>query len=327
VVKKSTGIGVTLVAMTVAMAVPPIIANALGQSALAGALILPVMASLLPALLADVRTALFAAGGLAVGSTAAATVAGDPLLAALVMAATALLVGLACRWGRSKNLILVPITVGFVVCVPPATAADLPVQPLLLGAASLAAALWGTAVGSFLGKRMPKTPPQPEIWPRVWAYAIVLAILTGIAAGISVATDWGHAGGWFILTVVLVFQPYLQDSFRRTGQRAVGTVIGVIGAYVVHLLLPWSTVEIVVGAVLMVTAVIVAMNPKYPYWFFTALLTPAIVLLAGSSSDFTEVATSRLLATLAGAALSLAAALLLAPIYRSGAKKHGHARY
>jgi uncharacterized membrane protein YccC len=51
------------------------------------------------------------------------------------------------------------------------------------------------------------------------------------------------------------------------------------------------------------------------------------VLLAGSSSDFTEVATSRLLATLAGAALSLAAALLLAPIYRAGAKKHGHARY
>jgi hypothetical protein len=327
VVKKSTGIGVTLVAMTVAMAVPPLIANALGQSAIAGALILPVMASLLPALLADVRTALFAAGGVAVGSTLAAAVAGDPLLAALVMAATALLVGLACRWGRSKNLVLVPITVGFVVCVPPATAADLPVQPLLLGAASLAAALWGTAVGSFVGRKMPKAPPQPEIWPRVWAYAIVLAILTGIAAGISVATDWGHAGGWFILTVVLVFQPYIQDSFRRTGQRAVGTVLGVISAYVIHLLLPWSTAEIIVGAALMVTAVIVAMNPKYPYWFFTALLTPAIVLLAGSSSDFTEVDISRLLATLAGAGLALAAALLLAPIYRAGAKKHGHARY
>ena len=325
--KKSTGIGVTLVAMTVAMAVPPIIANALGQSAIAGALILPVMASLLPALLADVRTALFAAGGVAVGSTLAATVAGDPLLAALVMAATALLVGLACRWGYSKNLVLVPITVGFVVCVPPATAADVPVQPLLLGAASLAAALWGTAVGSFIGRKMPKAPPQPEIWPRVWAYAIVLAILTGIAAGISVATDWGHAGGWFILTVVLVFQPYIQDSFRRTGQRAVGTVIGVISAYVIHLLLPWSTAEIIAGAALMVAAVIVAMNPKYPYWFFTALLTPAIVLLAGSSSDFTEVDISRLLATLAGAGLALAAALLLAPLYRAGAKKHGHARY
>ena len=325
--KKSTGIGVTLVGMTVAMAVPPIIANALGQSAIAGALILPVMASLLPALLADVRTALFAAGGVAVGSTLAATVAGDPLLAALVMAATALLVGLACRWGHSKNLVLVPITVGFVVCVPPATAADVPVQPLLLGAASLAAALWGTAVGSFIGRKMPKAPPQPEIWPRVWAYAIVLAILTGIAAGISVATDWGHAGGWFILTVVLVFQPYIQDSFRRTGQRAVGTVIGVISAYDIHLLLPWSTAEIIAGAALMVAAVIVAMNPKYPYWFFTALLTPAIVLLAGSSSDFTEVDISRLLATLAGAGLALAAALLLAPLYRAGAKKHGHARY
>jgi len=326
-VKKSTGIGVTLAVMTVAMAVPPLIANALGAPALAGALILPVMASLLPALLADVRTSLFAAGGLAVGSAVAASVAGDALPAGIVMAATGLLVGLACRWGRSKNLILVPITVGFVICVPPTTAANLPVPPLLLGAASLAAALWGTAVGSFLGRKMPKTPPQPEIWPRVWAYAIVLAILTGIAASISVATDWGHAGGWFILTVVLVFQPYLQDSFRRTGERAVGTVIGVVAAYVVHLLLPWSTAEVIVGAVLMVIAVIVAMNPKYPYWFFTALLTPAIVLLAGSSTDFAAVAMARLLATLAGAALALAAALLLAPIYRAGAKKHGNARY
>jgi hypothetical protein len=326
-VKKSTGIGVILVAMTVAMAVPPIIANALGQSALAGALILPVMASLLPGLLANVRTAVFAAGGLAIGSAVAASVAGDPLLAGLVMATTALLAGLGCRWGHSKSLILVPITVGFIVCVPPTTTADLPVPPLLLGAASFAAALWGTAVGSLLRRTMPKAPPQTEIWPRVWAYAIVLAILTGIAASISVATDWGHAGGWFILTVVLVFQPYLQDSFRRTGQRAVGTVIGVISAYVIHLLLPWATVEIIVGALLMVVAVIVAMNPKYPYWFFTALLTPAIVLLAGSSSDFTEVATSRLLATLAGSALALAAALLLAPVYRAGAKKHGSTRY
>lgn len=324
---KKTGMAVMMVGMAVAMAVPPVIAQALGASAVAGALVLPVMAGLLPALLADLRTALFATGAIAVGSMAATAVGSDPILAALVMAATALLTGLACHWGRSKSLIIIPITVGFTICSPPAISSDRPIEALVLGGASLLAALWGTGVGWFLGRSLPKTPPQREGWPRTLAYAGVLALLTGIAAGISVAIDWGHAGGWFILTVVVVFQPYIQDSFRRTGARAAGTVVGVVIAYVVHLLLPWSTVEVLVGIVLMVAAVLVIMNPKNPYWVFTALLTPGIVLLSGSSSDFANVAAARLLATLAGAGLAFVAALLLAPIYSAGAKKHGHDHY
>ena len=77
----------------------------------------------------------------------------------------------------------------------------------------------------------------------------------------------------------------------------------------------------------MVTAIVVITEHKYPYWFFTTLLTPAIVLLAGSSSDFSAVAVARLLATLAGAALAFGAAILLAPLYSAGARKHGNTRY
>jgi hypothetical protein len=326
-VRKSTGIGVFIAVMTIAVMVPPVLAHALGQPALAGAVVLPVMATLLPALLADIRTALFAAAVLSVGSAAAAAVTGDALLSGLVMAGTALTSGLACRWGRSRNLIFVPITVGFVICLPPTGISDGSINAAILGAVSLAAGLWGTAVGWYLGRKTTKPPHPLETWSRTWVYAIVLAILTGIAAGISVAADWKHAGAWFILTVAIVFQPYIQDAFRRTWQRAAGTVIGVISAFAIHFVIPWSTAELILGLALMVTAMVVSMNSKYPYWFFTSLLTPAIVLLAGSSSNFDDIAAARLVATFAGAGLALAAVLLLAPLYSASAKRKGLTHY
>lgn len=318
---------IAIAIIVVAVAVPPIIASAIGQSALAGSLVLPVIATLLPALLAGPRTALFATGVVTAGSAAAALTSGDPILGGIVMGLTSLVAALGCRWGQSKILVLVPMTVGFLVCATPSASSDRGTNALLIGGATLAAAVWGTAIGSFLHRDVPQASATTESWQRTWAYATVLAILTGIAASISIAIDWAHAGGWFILTVVLVFQPYLQDSFQRTWQRAAGTVLGVIAAYVIHILVPWPAVEVILGAVLMVTAVAVISEHKYPYWVFTTILTPAIVLLSGASADFDNVAVARLLATLAGAGLAFAAAALLAPIYSASAKRHGRTRY
>lgn len=317
----------TIAATVVAVAIPPIVAASVGQTKLAGSLVLPVMATLLPALLAGPRTALFATAVITVGSAGATLTSGDPISGGVVMGLTALVAALGCRWGHSKILVLVPMTVGFLVCVTPSVSSDRGTNALLMGGATLAAALWGTAVGTFLHRNAPQAPATIESWQRTWAYAIVLAILTGIAAGISVAIDWAHAGGWFILTVVLVFQPYLQDSFQRTWQRAGGTVLGVVAAYVIHIVLPWPWVQVLIGAALMVASIMVISEQKYPYWFFTTLLTPAIVLLAGSSTNFTDVAVARLIATFAGAALAFAAAALLAPLYSASAKKHGLTRY
>ena len=243
------------------------------------------------------------------------------------MAGVALIIGLGCHWGRSKNLMIVPITVGFVICLPPSATSDRATDALLLGAATLAAALWGTLAGSLLGRASHKPPHKPEVWARTWSYAIVLAILTGVAAGISVGIAWGHAGAWFIMTVVLVFQPYLQDAFQRTWQRGAGTVIGVLLAFLIHLVVPWSTAELILGEVFLIGSILVISTGKYPYWFFTSLITPAMVLLAGSSGNFVATDGARLLATFAGVGLAFVAELLLAPLYRAGAKKHNLERF
>ncbi len=325
--RKSVGTGLFMVVTTVVMFIPPIVAHAAGYPAIAGALVMPTVAAFLPALLSDVRTSLFAAVMVSVGSTAAVAVTGNAVLAGLTMAVVALITGLGCHWGRSKNLMLVPITVGFVICVPPSLGDGQPINALALGAATLVAALWGTLAGSLLGRKSPKPPHKPEVWARTWSFAIVLAILTGVAAGISVGVSWGHAGAWFIMTVVLVFQPYLQDAFQRTWQRGAGTVIGVILAFLIHLVVPWSTAELILGEALLIGSILVMSTGKYPYWFFTSLITPAIVLLAGSSGNFVATDGARLLATFAGVGLAFIAELLLAPLYRSSAKKHHLERF
>lgn len=325
--RKSVSTGLFMAVTTVVMFVPPVIAHATGHSAIAGALVMPTVAAFLPALLADVRTSLFAAGVVSVGSAVAFAASGNPILAGLTMATVALITGLGCRWGRSKNLMIVPITVAFVTCLPPSVGSDRPSGSMIVGAASLAAALWGTLAGSLLGRKTPKPPHKPEVWARTWAYAIVLAILTGVAAGISVGISWGHAGAWFIMTVVLVFQPYLQDAFQRTWQRGAGTVIGVLLAFVIHLIIPWPTAELIIGEVLLIASILVMTSGKYPYWFFTSLITPGIVLLAGSSGNFVATDGARLVATFAGVGLAFIAELTLAPLYRSGAKKHNLERF
>ena len=325
--RKSVGTGLFMVVTTVVMFIPPIVAHTAGYPAVAGALVMPTVAAFLPALLADVRTSLFAAVMVGVGSAVAIAVTGHALLAGLTMATVALITGLGCHWGRSKNLMLVPITLGFVLCVPPSLGDGQPINALALGAASLAAALWGTLAGTLLGRKSPKPPHKPEVWARTWPYAIVLAILTGVAAGFSVGVSWGHAGAWFIMTVVLVFQPYLQDAFQRTWQRGAGTVIGVLLAFAIHLILPWSTVQLIVGEAFLIVAILVISTGKYPYWFFTSLITPAIVLLVGTSGNFVATDGARLIATFAGVGLAFLAELLLTPAYRASAKKHNLERF
>lgn len=319
--------GLFMVITTVVMFVPPVIAHLTGYGAVAGALVMPTIAAFLPALLADVRTAIVASAVVSIGGGVAVATAGDPLVSSAVMASVALLTGLGTRWGRSKNLMLVPITVGFVICLPPSLGNDRPINGLILGLASLAAALWGTLAGWFLSRGKAKPPHQTESWSRTWAFAVVLALLTGVAAGISVGVKWGHAGAWFIMTVVLIFQPYLKDAFQRTWQRAAGTVIGVILGFAIHLVIPWSTAELILGEVLLIAAILVISTGKYPYWFFTSLITPAIVLLAGNSGNFVETDGARLVATFAGVGLAFLAEVLLTPLYRASAKKRGVERF
>ena len=82
-----------------------------------------------------------------------------------------------------------------------------------------------------------------------------------------------------------------------------------------------------IGMILMLVATYLLMNPANPYWLFASFLTPAIVLLTASPTNFESTAAARLFATLAGVGLAILAEALLTPLCRSAAHRHGHTRY
>ena len=312
-----------LIVLTVGMTVPSLIALAAGRTDIASAIFLPVMAGMLPMGLAGPRAALLAIPVLTVASVLAVVAQGDAVFAALTMASTALVIGLACRFGASRALVMVPVTVGFVVCLPPRLDADMVINVGLVALVTVVGSLWGAGLSWVVTRKSTKPAMKPETWQRTWAYAITLAVLTGAAAGISVATNWGHTGGWFVLAVVVVFQPYLRDAFDKTLQRAGGTVVGIAVALAINVVITNGTITAILGAILFPVAIIVLIKPKYPYWMFAAVLTPAIVLLEGSATSVVSTAFARLAATLAGAALSLVAVAVLTPLYGHYTKKVG----
>lgn len=77
----------------------------------------------------------------------------------------------------------------------------------------------------------------------------------------------------------------------------------------------------------MLAATYLLMNPANPYWLYASLITPAIVLLTATTTDFESTAAARLFATLAGVGLAVLAEALLTPLYRSSAHKHGQTHY
>ena len=106
-----------------------------------------------------------------------------------------------------------------------------------------------------------------------------------------------------------------------------GTLLGLGIAYLLHLLIPWNGVLSILGMVLMVVAMNVLMRKTIPYWVYTSILTPAIILLVTTPTTFDKMETARLIATLSGAALALIAEAALVPLYRSDARRHGQSHY
>lgn len=313
---KRTRLVTGLVVLTIGMLLPSLLARALDHPVIAAAIFMPVMAGMLPTVLGGARIALISVPVLVVACGLAVVGHGNAILAGVVMGATSLAFGLSCRSGANKFLVMVPITVGFIVCVPPNLATDVTANVGFVALVTLVGSLWGVGLGWVVTRRSTHQSPEPEAWSRTWAYAITLALLTGLAAAISIATNWGHAGGWFVLTVVIVFQPYLRVAAQKTFQRAGGTVVGVGIALVIDFVVPWTPVKAIIGAALFPIAIVILIKPQYPYWAYTAVLTPGIVLLEGAATSIAITAGSRLAATFAGVALSLVAVVVLAPLYR-----------
>ncbi|MFZ1909693.1 MAG: FUSC family protein, partial [Burkholderiales bacterium] len=148
-----------------------------------------------------------------------------------------------------------------------------------------------------------------------WQYALRLGSCLAVAGGLR----WlwpDHHLHWVALTVALLCQRQPEAVSIKTTQRGLGTALGVLVAGTLLALKPpaWSLVA-GIGLLAAVRPLFQARN----YLLYSAIMTPLIILIMDAGRPPAgHVLFDRLVATLVGAGLVIAANVVVAKLLRSG---------
>ena len=310
---KNVVVGVAL--MVVSGMGPCIVLALLGLPNLANAAILPSVALTIACVTGTGwRVGMIVVGPFAVFCALAAWASPSPWLAAIVLAVAAFLRAYAARAGLHDALILTVITLGFLVATPYQLDSEVP-TPILVGAVSLGAGLWATIVIFSLRKWIPHVKRVHVERTRVLAYSVLLAVLVGVATWLVVQFNLGQTGGWIILTILVVFQPYFGAGFKKARSRALGTIAGLCITVVIGLVFPTGPILYVIGSIFAVIMFLFLLQNR-PYWMYAMALTPTVVLLDSANTNVGIVATERLMGTFLGIAFTLLVMLALLPLVK-----------
>jgi len=250
----------------------------------------------------------------AVVGTAAVAVDSSPVLAALLVAASAGAIALCTLYGFSGPMLIVAMFVPYLIHEPPAPLANGQEGAEYYAAvagALLAAGAWGCLLTWLLRrhKELPARPTPPAQREAVLAGAIV-AMVTGLITYVAIthfnSTEWV----WILLTIFVLTKPSPDLNWGQTKSRIFGTLIGVaVAASIGALGLPPAVVTAV--GVLALTAALTLRLEGRAYWLYASYMTPAVILFDSATNNTTDIAIERLLFTVLGAifAVGLAAAI------------------
>lgn len=314
--RKSLRVGVIIVVLAVILGLPIAVLSPLGAPT-AGSLIgLGGLAVAFVARATHPRVSIYAAIGLGLGALLVVDAAAHPVIGVVSMMAIAAGQGITARWRWNKAFVLLPITLSFVaaesVLTPPADSA------IAFAALTTGYALIVALAVSAMGRRSrvdEEETPTPLSWSRTTGYAGMLIATTAVTSTIAFINEWGHTGGWLIMTPFIVIQPYIRDGWRKSVDRAFGTLAGLLVAYGFATLFGQTSVLTVLGYTFGVLAIIASVK-KCHYAVYTTLLTPAVVILESSGRPIEETGDHRIVATVLGVVVSLAAMAIAIPIYR-----------
>lgn len=296
-------VGVTLLVLPLA---PGLLLVPLGLQAAMGTFMFGTFTGAIVSAFTRVRLGLIVVGALGVASLLAVPAAPYVLPAALVMGVSALLYGLTARWGISSIIVMAPELIAFTLAEPPQVHREsVWVNAVAVGLVTLASGLWGVALGALVAKRVPHKPPQSESMSTAVTFAVTMAIVTGATMAVVVAMQLQHGGAWLVLTLLLVIQPHVHQTWRKTIERSLGTVLGFAIALAAALVVQQESLSIVLALLFIGAAVFVYLDPKRPYWQFVMFLTPGIVLVEGAGENVISTDVARLWFTLLGAAIAL----------------------
>jgi hypothetical protein len=286
---------------------PTVLLSPLGLGATIGSFALGAMAGLFAAILVSARFALLLSGLMGVVNFLAVPASSSIVLSGILMAAASLLYGLTYRRGIGGAVVMGPLAVVFTLAMPPQPLAhqDVWANALVVGAVTVIGALWGAGMGRVLARFAPHHTLQPIPVAHAVMFAVTIAVVTGVTMGFVIGLQLQHGGAWILLTILMVSQPALHQTWRKTCQRVVGTALGFLIVLVLSLLHVQNWSAVVLGLVFMAAAVYIKLDSTTAYWQFAMFLTPAIVLLEGASTGVVTTDVARLVYTLIGAAVAL----------------------
>ena len=235
-------------------------------------------------------------------------------VACLVMGLATYAYGMSAERGWQRAFILIPITLGFAVSGDPPVAAVNLKDVVTAIAVTLTVCSLSVLVIHLLLKGHKHGGSNPIPRARARGYAVLLAVTTVFTTAIALIWQWGHAGGWLIMTPLIVLQPYLHDALAKSIRRALGTTVGFVIAFTLAIVVPngWAIYAI---ATIFAIAATVAMERRWDYSIYAVFLTVTIVLWEGSSTSITQTDLTRLGATLAGIGLALCIMVAALPFY------------
>jgi hypothetical protein len=318
---------VVVALMVVCATIPITVLVHFNWQAAATASVIAALATLIVGVQAGWRNAvLYVVPWMTVTAILGACFPGNPWWAALLVGSVSAVIALSAKKGMSSQLLIISIALGFEVAQPPVVTVAIP-TPIFIGLVVLGSTLYSALV-VYLATRsrpVPKTPGGDVSAKRAQYFALVLGPFVAIATWIVVHYNLGHAGAWMILTILVIFKPFIQDSIKKIFSRVVGTV----GGFVIAITIAETTSSIwvyyVVGVISLIAAITFMLIGR-PYWEYAAALTTGIVMMEGAT-DLVPTAETRLVATLSAAGASLVVMLLLRPVAARVSGKHGQSHY
>jgi uncharacterized membrane protein YccC len=169
---------------------------------------------------------------------------------------------------------------------------------------------WARGAGAFVAAMLQKVASPDPVTRR---HALRLAVTVAFTQLLGGALHVSRAQ-WVTTTVLLVLQPYAGATWQRSAARVGGTVLGGV---VAALLAAVVRDQLALAAVMFVLAVAAVAVRRIDYALFTFFLTPLFVLLAEPALGDWRLAGVRILDTLLGGVLAIAASRLLWPAFES----------
>lgn len=245
-----------------------------------------------------------------------AIVSGDtPIAGAALMALMCLTVGRMSRFGLHRATLLVPVFMAWMLISPPFWGPEHVVDRTdstfltWMVISFFVGGILPVIVLPFAIRKVRMAVPKPATPREAWPYAITITVLATGATFWLLNSPKQDAGAWLIATILVLAQVGDVGTVKRTIQRVLGTLLGMVVVGVLVVRVDSMVALYVIGFVFAVAALTAKLSPHY--WLYMALITPTIICFtASSSSEVANLGEQRAQDTFIGAVLVLLASAI-----------------